>query len=103
MRKGLILIIPLALITLTGCTNRYKAKVESNTKWSGYFDNRTVDGTGNATVDIGEGDIKCVAVQKMTELGYLNVSIIHETTFGESELNKTGTSAAYGLVSTCNK
>lgn len=89
------------------------AEIASDTSWSGAFDNRTVDGAGSKTVDLPDGDIECVVVQKETETGYLTLTIVDHVTGGgimgvgeKDETNRSNgvsTTAAYGVVSGCNK
>lgn len=63
---------------LSGCSDDWKAKVESDTSWNGSFGGRTVDGSGNQTVDIDDAEVFCCIVQKKTERGRLKVSIVNE-------------------------
>lgn len=103
MKKPFFSLLFIFAIIVTGCTD-WKAKVESNTSWSGSFSGRTVDGRGNKTVDLDYDDIICCVVQKQTVEGYLRVSIVDEgsnpfATDGESK----ETTAAYGVVSVCNR
>lgn len=86
----------MAVVLCAGCSLfKTEADVESNTSWSGSFDGRTVDGSGNQTVkmDGGSGP-HCAVVQKKTRTGSLKVSISH----GESKT----TTAEFGLVSVCS-
>ena len=79
----------------TGC-DFFKtiADVGSDTSWSGVFDGRSVDGTGDMKVDMGaRGGMKCAVVQKKTREGFLTVSI----SGGESKT----TTANFGSVSVC--
>ncbi|MDD5088773.1 MAG: hypothetical protein PHI18_08245 [bacterium] len=77
------------------------ADVQSNTSWSGYFGNRTVDGSGNEVVDLPDDEIVCCSVQKQTEAGTLTVTVKdqHNGTTKESAT----TNAEYGVVSVCNQ
>ena len=90
------LILALCAISSAGCSLlRVQAFVESNTSWSGFFEGRSVDGTGNMTVDLGiRGQTKCVTAQKNTRSGFLTVSIDG----GE----KKTTFADFGVVSVCS-
>jgi len=96
-------LLALSTLILAGCTD-WKAKVESNTRWSGSFSGRTVDGNGNKTIDLDDDDVQCCVVQKETEQGFLKVSIVNE---GSNPFASDGeskeTTAAYGVVSVCNK
>jgi len=88
-------------LLLLGC-NDWKAKVESNTSWSGSFSGRTVDGSGNQTVDIDDDGVVCCVVQKETEGGRLKVTIVNEGSNPfRSEGESKETTAAYGLVTVC--
>lgn len=86
----------LIVLVSAGCfLFQTEADVESDTSWSGSFDGRTVDGSGNQTVKMGGGgSTKCAVVQKQTRNGYLRVSI----SGGEEK----ETTAAFGVVSVCN-
>ncbi len=86
---------------LTSCTD-YKAKVESDTGWSGAFSGTTVDGSGNQTVDLDDDDPQCCVVQKDTENGRLRVTIVNEGFLGTNGESKE-TTATYGVVSVCSK
>lgn len=100
--RSIILIVALLL---TGCSAQDRwAEIESDTDWSGYFENRSVDGSGSRRVDLPqEGDIVCVVVQKETEEGYLRVRIVKEGTFlaPPQETEWAETRAAYGVVDRC--
>jgi hypothetical protein len=91
-------ILILFALMLIGCddpkeTGPWIAHVESNTSWSGYFGNASVDGVGNKTITMGDSDVECCAVQKLTPQGSLSVWIEG----GESG----STTAAYGMVTVC--
>ena len=102
----LLLAIALLGLTLIGCSKDYKVEVRSDTSWSGAFGNRTVDGSGNQTIDIPDDPPECVVVQKETKDGYLEIHLIEE---GGWFLNPTNdyervrTTAEYGLVSDCTE
>lgn len=86
-----------ASVLVAGCgVFRTEAVVTSDTSWSGSFDGRTVEGTGNRVVDLPGGgassSTKCAVVQKQTRQGFLTVRI------GSDE--KT-TTAEFGVVSVC--
>lgn len=98
------LLILIALI-FAGCAEKdesphWVAEVTSTTSWSGAFGNRSVDGRGNDTVDLGEDEIVCCVVQKITEGGSLRVAIRNTTNNRISE--EATTTAAYGVVSVCS-
>lgn len=101
MLRGAIILLLLVLFVL-GCDDDdeprrlldLKAEVESNTSWSRFFENRTVDGSGNQTVDLPDVDIACCTVQKQTEEGRLKVSVVPGGESAES-------TAAYGVVTVC--
>ncbi|GJQ22187.1 MAG: hypothetical protein HBSIN02_25420 [Bacteroidia bacterium] len=103
MRLFYLFIVAVAVV-FVGCSDDWKAKVESDTSWSGSFSGRTVDGTGNQTVDLDDDEVVCCVVQKQTERGRLKVSIVNE---GSNPFASDGeskeTTAAYGVVSVCNK
>lgn len=103
MRSFSLLIVLVGLL-FGGCSDDWKAKVESDTSWSGSFSGRTVDGSGNQTIDLDDDEVVCCVVQKQTERGRLKVSIVNE---GSSPFASDGeskeTTAAYGVVSVCNK
>ena len=101
---GMKYFIFLIVLMLLGCGPDWKAEIKSNTSWSGSFDGRTVDGTGNKTVNLSNDEVVCCVVQKDTEEGYLEVRIIDDsgglfTADGE----KAKTTADYGVVSVCSK
>lgn len=100
MKKFLISI--LVLFAMTACTD-YKVKVESDTSWSGAFGNRTVDGSGNRTVDLDDdGETVCCVVQKQTREGYLKITIIDDgSSIFASDGKSVRTTAEYGVVSVC--
>jgi hypothetical protein len=97
------LILTFSLLLLVGCAPDWKARVESNTSWSGSFGGRTVDGHGNQTVGLGSGEVVCCVVQKNTTGGRLKVSIVDESTFGLGSGESNETTAQYGCVSVCSK
>lgn len=92
-------------VTSAACSHDYKAKVESDTSWSGAFSTRTVQGSGNQIVDIDNDDdgVVCVAVQKQTRLGSLAVQVVDE---GNTWFKKNGprvvTNADFGVATACN-
>jgi len=100
MKKLFTLLVFLSFIIIS-CTD-YKAKVESNTSWSGAFGNRTVDGSGNQTVDLDDDEIQCCVVQKQTTTGRLKVTIVDEGFLG-ADGESAETTAEYGVVSVCSK
>lgn len=96
-----------AALCLTGyaCSHDYKAKVESDTSWSGAFSTRTVQGSGNQTVDIDDDDqdVVCVAVQKQTRAGSLAVQVVDEgNTWFKKNGPRASTIADFGVVTACN-
>lgn len=92
------------LLTVAACSHEYKAKVESDTSWSGSFSNRTVDGSGDRTVDLDDDDgTVCVVVQKNTRIGTLSVAVIDEgNTWFKKQGNRVTTTADFGVVTACN-
>ncbi len=101
--KILLIILAITMgFIFFGCTD-YKAKITSDTSWSGSFGGSTVDGSGNQTIDLPDDEIVCIVVQKETEQGTLSAEIIDEgfLSFGGSE--KKTTTAKYGVVSVCNQ
>jgi hypothetical protein len=91
--KTKYLILMLITLSMTGCG--YKAKVESDTSWSGYINNATVDGSGNRTIDLDRRE--SVVVQKGTKRGYLKVTIISDNPLSpDGETSET--TAEYGVV-----
>ncbi len=93
--KGVVIVV--AALSLAGCSAfNTDAHVISDTTWSGSFEGRTVDGTGNQTVSLGGGTRpKCASVQKRTERGTLTLKI-------DGGDEKT-TTAAFGVVSGCSR
>lgn len=91
---------------LGGCAVDWKAKVESDTSWSGAFADRTVDGRGTQTITLGSTyeDTYCVVVQKSTKQGRLKLTIYRDPSslFGGDEAKSAETVAEFGIVSLCN-
>lgn len=104
--KKLILIASFLFIAIlsSSCTD-LKAKVESDTSWSGSFGDRTVDGSGNQTIDLPDDEPQCCVAQKNTTGGKLKITIINDTAnpLATKELNSSETYAQYGVVSVCSK
>ena len=98
------LIIILALL-LAGCSSPERwAEVESDTSWSGYFENRSVDGHGDQRIDLPEsGEVVCAVVQKDTEDGYLRLRLCEQGVMLTPKLETewARTTAAYGIVDRC--
>lgn len=92
---------------LAGCSVDYKVDIESDTSWSGAFDNRSVDGKGNETVDVGDTPPVCAVVQKDTKEGFLTAKMVchyrgPQKIFKEKATkDRATTTAAYGVVSVC--
>lgn len=96
----------LVILFLSACGMDTKAEVQSNTSWSGAFGNRTVDGSGDAIIDLPDEDNQCAVVQKETSGGYLKLRIIQdpegiEKIRGDKESSWSETTADYGVVSAC--
>lgn len=100
MKKILFLLAFVSIIAV-GCSD-FKARVESDTSWSGAFGNRTVDGNGNQTIDLDDKDTQCCVVQKQTKHGRLKITIIDEGFLG-MDGESAETTAEYGVVSACSK
>jgi hypothetical protein len=99
----IVAILSMAVLLLTGCTD-WKARVESNTSWSGSFSGRTVDGRLNQIVDLDDDDVACCVVQKQTDGGFLKVTVFNDGSnplIGDGESKET--TASYGVVSVCTK
>lgn len=73
-------------------------KVTSNTSWSGFFNNRSVDGKGDETFDIDKYD-KCWSLQKETERGTLTLEIYDKANM--ESIAENYTTASYGIVRVC--
>lgn len=99
------LLVLSGICVLCGCSIDYKAEVESNTSWSGSFGGRTVDGTGNRTIDLPDEHPQCCVVQKDTESGYLKVRVVADGggIFGPSDSDWVETTAAYGVATACSE
>jgi len=102
--KTLLSVLSVMLL-IAGCTSDYKVKIESNTSWSGSFGGTTIDGSNNQTIDIPDEDIVCVVVQKQTQNGFLTVKMVDEgnNIFAPEDVDQKTTTAAYGVVTVCNK
>ena len=106
MSKGsAAIVLTLVMLLFCGCGVDYKAEVQSNTKWSGAFGNRTVDGSGNRTIDLPDDHPQCCVVQKQTEDGYLKVRVVGEGGWilGPGDSDWVETTADYGVVSVCSE
>jgi hypothetical protein len=104
MKRSILSIACFLFLFFVGCSTDWKAKVESNTSWSGSFSGRTVDGSGSQTIDLDDDEIVCCSVQKETEQGFLKVTVINDGSnflIGDGESKET--TAAYGVVTVCSK
>ncbi len=103
VKKLIVLILLLAYIV--SCSVDYRAEVESNTSWSGAFGNKTVDGSGNNTIDLKDEHPVCCCVQKETKEGYLRVRIAADGggIFGTDDSDWVETTAEYGVVTVCSE
>lgn len=90
-----LLTLPALAVLLSGCSAyESTAHVASDTSWSGSFDGRTVDGTGNQTIKLGATDVvKCASVRKLTRVGTLTLDI--------DGSDKKTTTAEFGVVTSC--
>ena len=95
--------IILTMILLVGCSTDWKAKVESDTAWSGAFGNRTVAGVGSKVIDLPDDDVTCCVVQKQTKEGYLKVSVVNEGNSTAPNGESASTIAEYGVVIVCSQ
>ena len=105
VRRTYRLVAVVAALCMAGCGGDLVVEVESNTSWSGYFHNRSVDGSGDETVDVPEESIVCATVQKGTEGGTLTVRMVRRDVGifqTDNEEDSASTSAAYGVVSVCS-
>ena len=104
--RSIRLVILLVAMTGIGCSVDFSVDVRSNTSWSGYFADRSVEGSGNKTVDLPGDPPQCVTVQKDTEEGYLEIQIKESGGWFLSpttDYNPIRTTAAYGIVSDCTE
>ncbi len=103
-KKNKFVFILLCMVVLVSCSVDYEAEVQSDTSWSGSFGNRSVDGSGNRTIDLPDEHPQCCVVQKDTEAGFLRVRITAEGggIFGPDDTGWVETTAAYGIVSVCS-
>jgi hypothetical protein len=108
-----ILCVTALFLGVMGCEERqddYYAVVDSNTTWSGWFGNRTVDGSGHYEVDLPDNDA-CVIAHMQTDTGFLTVTVMSHVTGGsimgigghdDREQQDTATTeAARGMVAVC--
>jgi hypothetical protein len=104
MKKVFLVMLFSFSCLFVACTD-YKAKIESDTSWSGAFGNSTVDGTGSRSIDLPDDGIQCCTVQKQNKKGRLKITIINDTSnpLLSTELNSAETTAEYGVVSACTK
>ena len=104
MAKKFVLILVGGML-LAGCSVDYKAQVRSDTTWSGSFGNRSVDGSGNQTIDLPDEHPQCVVVQKDTRQGVLSVRVVAEGggLFKPEDSAWAETTAEFGVVSACSE
>jgi|GEM_PF-1684347 len=74
-------------------------RIESDTEWSGFIDNRTVDGTGNRDLQVQAYGDRCYSLQKTTAEGYLRLSLVDSD--GKILVQENETTARYGSVMVC--
>ena len=87
-------------------TASYRAIIRSNTTWTGSFVNRTVEGSGNATIQLPGPAPVCVVVHKKVASGYLELQIESYIAASNELLHQQGavrTDASFGVVSDCSK
>ncbi len=97
-----VLLSFITIFIAIGCTD-YKAKVESDTSWSGWFGDDHVSGQGNRVIDLPDGEDEenaCCLVSKETEQGWLKVTIVDEGFLGGDGESKE-TAEPYGIVEVC--
>lgn len=103
MKMGTIA-LTLACLLLCSCSTDRWAEVRSDTDWSGYFDDHSVDGSGDRDIPLDEDrSPSCVVIQKQTAAGTLRVRLVEEG-FGPWGDNATGwasTTAEYGVCHVC--
>ena len=91
--------IAIAVMILAGCGGP-QAEIQSDTLWDGSFGDRRVNGSGNATVDIGGPAPYCAIVQKQTTEGVLRVRVVSDDPTGPSTDWKE-TALPFGFVTAC--
>lgn len=93
-----------SILLLAGCSQDWKAHVESNVNWSGTFGGVNVSGSGEKVVDLNDdvGNYCCV-VRKDTTIGFLKVTLINDGSGWIFDADsKTGqTSEPYGEITVC--
>jgi len=102
MKRFCLLIIIILGVLVVGCSD-WKAKISSNTSWSGSFGGTTIDGSGDRTIDLPNDEIVCIVVQKRTRKGTLSAEIVNESFLGLGGSGKKTTTAEYGVVSVCSE
>lgn len=102
-----ILGIVCAFFLFSGCDEEdekpnpdWQVRITANCGWSGFFDNRSVDGTGDTIVDVSNGSIVCATVQKTVAFGTLTASMYDG--INNHEADRATTTAEFGVVSVCN-
>lgn len=76
-------IIFIGMCFFVGCGDDWIAKIESDTTWiaeckTDGFVYKTVEGSGNKTIDLKNEEKVCVEVWKTTEEGCLKLTIIND-------------------------
>ena len=93
----------LATASLAACQSK-TLEIESDTQWSGSVggtSSRTIDGSGNSSVDIDANDTICWDFQKQTQGGRLRVyAKVHSITGNDRDGDET-TTAQFGIASGC--
>ena len=92
--------VGIALVLLCSCSSDRWAEVQSDTDWDGYFDNRSVAGSGNREISMPSEGRMAAVVQKMTDEGTLSVRLVEEgwLFWPEKTTDWITTSAPYGVV-----
>ncbi len=98
---AIIGLVGIPAMTLLGCSEDRWAEVRSDTDWSGYFDDHSVEGAGDRDVDLrGDEFSSGAVVQKLTREGVLRVRLVEEgwMFWPDQATDWTETSADFGVV-----
>ncbi len=79
---------------------KYILQIKSNTEWTGFFVDRTIEGINNQDIilPVAETGIYCCNIQKKSEEGYLKAFLYKDNIL----IKSNETTAKYGVILICN-